>query len=51
MKAKPKTKIGKPVKEKMTKTGNEKSKGAKSEKGQSAVKKNYKEKRYTNNDN
>lgn len=35
----------------MTRTGNLASKGAKSAKGQSAVKKNYKEKKYTNNDN
>lgn len=50
-KAKGKAKIGAAKSTKMTRTGNEKSKGAKAEKGQSAVKKNYKEKVYTNNDN
>jgi hypothetical protein len=41
-----KAKMGKPIKDPMTRTGNEKSKGMKSERGQSAVKKNYKEKNY-----
>lgn len=51
MKAKAKAKIGKPIAEKMTRVGNEKSKGLKSQAGQSKPKKNYKPKVYTNSDN